>query len=236
HNSCAQTKYGIQIYAVDQRGEALIGKTRFFTYEDVDSCAYEVVASTTAFQLVDDYRRRGLAESEALEQDRRDAIEKELAKSGLRMEYDPGSIPGEGHVLVSIGTGEWADAPTDAIAALARQWSDLTDQAEADTENHLNLRDAAASSTEPRSVHAQDVDFDQANFVLYEKSSEANVRVTGIEEAIAAIDDAGPDAVLKVVVDGGVEQDVWRAAGDEYVDHAFSAAVEQVREARSFRP
>lgn len=168
--------------------------------------------------------------------DRRAAIETELAKSGLRMEYDPGSIPGEGHVLVSIGTGEWADAPTDAVAALAREWSDLTDQAEAETDSHLNLRDAAPASTEQRSMDAAHVDFEQANFVLYEKSSAVNIRVTGIEEAIAAIDDAGPDSVLKVVVHGGAEQDVWRAAGDEYVDHAFSVAVEQVREARSFRP
>jgi hypothetical protein len=46
------------------------------------------------------------------------------------MEYDPGAIPGEGHVLIQIESGEVVDEPDEAIARLAREWSDLTDEAE----------------------------------------------------------------------------------------------------------
>jgi hypothetical protein len=62
--------------------------------------------------------------------DRRDEIQHELAEQGFRMEYDPGSIPGEGHCLVSIDTGEAVDDPPEPVARLAEEWSRLTDEAE----------------------------------------------------------------------------------------------------------
>ncbi|MBR8428312.1 MULTISPECIES: hypothetical protein [Burkholderia] len=62
--------------------------------------------------------------------DRRDEIQRQLAEHGFRMEYDPGSIPGEGHCLVSIETGEIADDPPETVAHLAEEWSRLTDEEE----------------------------------------------------------------------------------------------------------
>jgi hypothetical protein len=64
--------------------------------------------------------------------DRREAIAQKLATEGFRMEYDPGAIPGEGHLLIRVANGQMVDDPDDAIAHLAREWSDLTDAAESD--------------------------------------------------------------------------------------------------------
>lgn len=64
--------------------------------------------------------------------DRREVIAQELAVAGFRMEYDPGAIPGEGHLLIHVADGEIVDEPGDAIARLAREWSDLADAAESD--------------------------------------------------------------------------------------------------------
>lgn len=64
--------------------------------------------------------------------DRREEIAEELASAGFRMEYDPGAIPGEGHVLIQIASGEVVDEPDESIASLAREWSNLTDEAEKD--------------------------------------------------------------------------------------------------------
>jgi hypothetical protein len=64
--------------------------------------------------------------------DRREAIAQELATAGFRMEYDPGAIPGEGHLLICVENGETVDDPDEAIANLAKEWSDLTDAAESD--------------------------------------------------------------------------------------------------------
>lgn len=65
-------------------------------------------------------------------EDRREEIAEVLKSAGFRMEYDPGAIPGEGHVLIQIESGEVVDEPDEAIARLAREWSDLTDEAEKD--------------------------------------------------------------------------------------------------------
>lgn len=62
--------------------------------------------------------------------DRREEIQHQLAEQGYRMEYDPGSIPGEGHGLVRIATGEAADDVSEPIAGLAEVWSRLTDEEE----------------------------------------------------------------------------------------------------------
>lgn len=64
--------------------------------------------------------------------DRREAIAQELAAAGCRMEYDPGAMPGEGHLLIRVADGEMVDEPDDPIAQLAKEWSDLTDAAESD--------------------------------------------------------------------------------------------------------
>lgn len=65
-------------------------------------------------------------------EDRREEIAEVLKSAGFRMEYDPGAIPGEGHVLIQIESGEVVDEPDEAIARLAREWSGLTDEAEKD--------------------------------------------------------------------------------------------------------
>ncbi|MBU9363497.1 hypothetical protein [Burkholderia multivorans] len=62
--------------------------------------------------------------------DRRDEIQQELARYGYRMEYDAGAIPGEGHNLVSLDTGEAVDDVPEPILALAGEWSQLTDDME----------------------------------------------------------------------------------------------------------
>ncbi|MGU2415342.1 hypothetical protein [Burkholderia cenocepacia] len=62
--------------------------------------------------------------------DRRDEIQQELAGHGYRMEYDAGAIPGEGHNLVTLDTGEVVDDVPRLILALAEEWSRLTDDLE----------------------------------------------------------------------------------------------------------
>lgn len=63
-------------------------------------------------------------------QQRRTEIETTLVSHGYRMELDAGAIPGEGHLLLaSNGKGQPLDADqvSPTVAALAREWSDLTD-------------------------------------------------------------------------------------------------------------
>ncbi|MFT4066711.1 hypothetical protein [Paraburkholderia sp.] len=62
--------------------------------------------------------------------DRRDEIQQELARYGYRMEYDAGAIPGEGHNLVSLDTGEAVNDVPESILELAEEWSRLTDDLE----------------------------------------------------------------------------------------------------------
>jgi len=62
--------------------------------------------------------------------DRRDEIQQELARYGYRMEYDAGAIPGEGHNLVSLDTGEAVDEVPEPVLGLAEEWSRLTDDIE----------------------------------------------------------------------------------------------------------
>lgn len=65
-------------------------------------------------------------------EDGRVAINKQLSAQGFRMEFDAGAIPGEGHALIRVATGEAVDADDnvpDAVLSLAREWSDLADKA-----------------------------------------------------------------------------------------------------------
>lgn len=63
-------------------------------------------------------------------QQRRTEIETTLASHGYRMELDAGAIPGEGHLLLASNGNDHvldADQVSPTVAALAREWSDLTD-------------------------------------------------------------------------------------------------------------
>lgn len=68
---------------------------------------------------------------------RRAQLEAFLRDRGYQMDFDPGSIPGEGHYLVRCRDDHTIDideeeVPEDVVTA-AREWSELTDRlAEAD--------------------------------------------------------------------------------------------------------
>lgn len=73
---------------------------------------------------------RALQEHEIADMDRRDLVAASLAALGYRMEWDEGSIPGEGHSLIPlVGDAENFDPATApaSIRSLAREWSDLAD-------------------------------------------------------------------------------------------------------------
>ncbi len=59
------------------------------------------------------------------------AIGRQLEALGFSMEFDHGSMPGEGHILLSRASGEpvepTAETPV-VVLALAREWSDLADR------------------------------------------------------------------------------------------------------------
>lgn len=64
--------------------------------------------------------------------DRRAEISKQLAEQGFRMEFDAGAIPGEGHTLIRVADGEAVEADDNVpagVLSLAKEWSDLADEA-----------------------------------------------------------------------------------------------------------
>lgn len=78
------------------------------------------------------YPRVALLRRDLGAEDGRVAINKSLSAQGFRMEFDAGAIPGEGHALIRVATGEAVDADDnvpDAVLSLASEWSDLADKA-----------------------------------------------------------------------------------------------------------
>ncbi|MFP3637586.1 hypothetical protein [Paraburkholderia sp. SIMBA_054] len=56
-NSAAYTEYCVRLFAVDEAGHALIRKTKYHAYEDVDDHRFETIPKGEALSLVAQYRR-----------------------------------------------------------------------------------------------------------------------------------------------------------------------------------